>query len=119
MDTVNFLKNVTRMCHSGVGGCFDCKLWDIEKNDCRVLSHGDKKYYENTIKIVEEFAVGHPAKTRQSEFLKMYPRAKINDGMIDICPAKMCGDVKCEYSTLERIKRCSECHKDYWLSEIE
>ena len=118
MDTVNFLKNVTRMCHSGVGGCFDCKLWDIEKNDCRVLSHGDKKYYENTIKIVEEFAVGHPAKTRQSEFLKMYPKADLTH----LFPCEVETDKKsvlCAKYTGDYDVCCSKCWKDYWLSEIE
>lgn len=54
-----------------------------------------------------------PKKTRQDEFLEMFPNAKTVDSVINICPKRI--DKKfdrCTYS-------CIECHKDYWLQEVE
>nr|DAO00620.1 MAG TPA: hypothetical protein [Caudoviricetes sp.] len=54
----------------------------------------------------------HPVKTRQSEFLKMYPNARIDDGVIFLGPCAIDNSHKC---TLD----CKKCCRDYWLAEIE
>lgn len=58
-----------------------------------------------------------PKKTRQSEFLKAYPNAKTNQGIIDICP----GDIDKDFDECKNysIGCCVECQRDYWLQEVE
>ena len=53
-------------------------------------------------------------KTRQSEFLKLFPKAGLHEGVIDICPDRVSGENICEYE-----ERCWECQKDFWLAEVD
>lgn len=54
-----------------------------------------------------------PKKTRQDEFLEMFPNAGMRNGVIDICPKHVDGNY-------DRCRRsCIECHKDYWLQGVE
>ena len=52
-------------------------------------------------------------KTRQSEFLKIFPKARICNGVVDLCPDTIAGTDICEY------KNCDSCRKDFWLAEVE
>lgn len=53
-------------------------------------------------------------KTRQSEFLKIFPKAKMCDGVIFACPINLPDFVGCyHYSD------CVECKKDFWLAEVK
>lgn len=61
-----------------------------------------------------------PKKTRQDEFLEMYPNA-IRDKSTDVimvCPENISGEIpynfgrKCDIS-------CVECCQDYWFQEVE
>lgn len=74
------------------------------------------KNIEETISKVEQWAKDHQVKTRQSEFLKMFPDAKIGkDGALIIYPCaiekrlsgKKCGGIFCD-----------DCRREYWLAEV-
>lgn len=53
-------------------------------------------------------------KTRQSEFLKIFPKAKKCDGVIFACPINLTDSVGCyHYSD------CQLCKRDFWLAEVE
>lgn len=60
-----------------------------------------------------------PKKTRQDEFLKMFPNAPMTyGGLLDTTPCTLEGrsfiEQKCDsYAT------CLDCRKDYWLKEVE
>ena len=70
------------------------------------------------IEIVDKWSKEHPAKTRQSEFLKMFPEASLRDGkIIDICPLLL--DRKYKKGDECSASSCLECMKDFWLKEIE
>ena len=58
-----------------------------------------------------------PKKTRQSEFLKMYPNARLNSkGILDIRPC----NIDTSYSTDHCYFACGdECQSNYWLQEVE
>lgn len=58
-----------------------------------------------------------PKKTRQDEFLKMYPNARMLNGIISICPKLVDGN--CDRCRIYAKRSCTECHKDYWLQEVE
>ena len=51
------------------------------------------EYTEKSVQIVEQWAKEHPIKTRQSQLLRMFPNAMINesDGVLCITPCKIEG----------------------------
>lgn len=53
-------------------------------------------------------------KTRQSEFLKICPNAKMCDGVILACPINMIDYVGCHHYS-----DCKSCKRDFWLAEVD
>lgn len=116
MDAVEFLKEKERMC-SKCGMCAVCPA-DKQNNgfdmDCDNL---EVKKPEELVAIIERWSAEHPKKTRQSEFLKMFPNAPLREnGSIAICPLDVDRDAKCSQ---KQGARCPDCQKDYWLAEVE
>ena len=64
--------------------------------------------------IILDWCKTHPVKTRQSEFLKHYPNARMSDGVIDICPQNFDTTFIC---TDEMV--CKDCLKGYWSKEVK
>lgn len=65
---------------------------------------------------VEQWAAEHPAKTRQSEFLKHYPDARIlAHGCLNVCPMNVFSDTDINCNA----QPCIECKKAFWLAEVE
>ena len=66
---------------------------------------------------VEQWAAEHPVKTRQSEFLKLFPYARVKkaNGLPIVSPCDL--DVKLA-GKCEGIP-CQECRKKFWLAEVE
>jgi hypothetical protein len=79
------------------------------------INHPER--FEKTYNIVEKWSDTHPAKTRQSEFLKMFPNAQTDGGVINFCPNGFLpkGEAK---AYCEKYDKCIECRKDYWLAEV-
>lgn len=116
MDAVEFLKEKNRMTNDCCISCYDCPLYEKnnkKKTDCSDL---EDKYPETAVEIVEQWSREHPRKTRQSEFLKLFPDAKIVNGHINICPqdadSKLSGLMSC-------VDSCAKCKDQYWLAEVE
>lgn len=117
MDAVEFLKEKERMCNK-CGACSRCPV-DIKNNgfymDCEDLAIENP---EEFVAIVERWSAEHPAKTRQSEFLKMFPNADLTrGGVINICPRY--ADVNYRKQDERCDIDCGSCVKEYWLSEID
>ena len=113
MDAVDYLKKSRRMCKSS-GGCDTCVAY-IDGECC--IDFGAKSGNEKeTVAIVEQWAKDHPGKTRQSEFLKMFPNAPKSGRVLDICPK----DLDIEYMPPKRCENisCSACKTDYWNEEV-
>lgn len=121
MDAVEFIMERERMCKAFNENCkskdgnnFYCGLrYEADKNgelcDAYIRNHPDK-----AVAIVEKWSKEHPRKTRQSEFLKMFPRAKRGeDGLIVFCPKDFDSKIECGHDP------CGECRKKYWLEEVE
>lgn len=115
MDAVKFLKEWKRMC-------------DLSEDDCRNCSMGKKgnngicinvmRYEpEEAVAIVEKWSTDHPAKTNQSEFLKLHPNADIREGILNLCPRRIDLDSVTEDECVDLL--CSNCKKQYWLSKVE
>ena len=115
MDAVEFIKTVNRLCKNR-----RCKGCPFYKEGTCTFGFGDYsvEHIEETISKVEQWAKDHPVKTRQSELLKMFPDAKIDDdGILAFCPdafsPKEIDDEHCH-----KYNKCEECRKDYWLTEV-
>lgn len=106
MDAVEFYRTFKRMCKKT--DCKDCLL----DQKCRPSANVEP---EEVVELVEEWAKDHTIKTRQSEFLKMFPDAKINDdGILAFC----LGAFSQKEKYCHKYNKCKECCKDYWLTEV-
>lgn len=102
MDAVEFVKQVRRM---------DCCQ---ERKYC-VFDGADSP--EDVVAEVEQWAKENPPKTRQSEFLKQWPNAKLPS----------CGLLGCPQFVEERhhpllgcaATDCVECRREFWMQEVE
>lgn len=112
MDAVEFFKTVNRLCKNQ-----DCSVCPVaKKGRCTAGFDDDSvKNIEETVSKVEQWAKDHPVKTRQSEFLKMFPNAVIDedDGILCINPCTIDGSIGCTNG-----KGCDGCRRRYWLAEV-
>ena len=102
MDAVEFIQQVRRMGkQKGEPICFK-----LEEKDTEIVEK------------VEQWAKEHPIKTRQSEFLKMFPNASVGyNGTLVICPSQ--ADTKAVAECVRSERNCDKCKHDFWLKEIE
>lgn len=111
MDAVKYFKEARRMCNTHKA-CEKCPI----KSLC-VTSYEHIENPEKIVSLVENWVAEHPAKTRQSEFLKMFPKARRNDsGVLVTCPVNVDGTFKCARF---KGKFCGDCLEEYWLAEVE
>ena len=70
---------------------------------------------------VEQWAAEHPVKTRQSEFLKQYPEARLTeDGVLALCPMSISSEYRGENdSCVSYSRKCDDCRRKFWLAEVE
>ena len=114
MDAVEYVKQRDRMCDYYVN-CGDCPAGNYE--GCSSLNE-----IPRMVPIVEKWAKEHPVKTRQSEFLKMWPDAEIgDDGYPSVAPCQLYKDMeeKDENGVCCKNCGCGICRRDFWLKEIE
>ena len=115
MDAGVYCKTLLRMCksHPVCGGC-PLK----SKDGCIAVMLGDM---EKAVPIVEQWAKDHPVKTRQSEFLKMFPNANLKD-ITRLLPCSIDSNIKplrcAKYGYLSITCRCDRCRDDYWNEEV-
>lgn len=119
MDAVEYVKAMHRLCKSQ-----DCYFGRTP--GCPLLNKEGKKYgycianiggcAEKAVKIVEQWAKDHPVKTRQSEFLKLFPNAPKSGRVLDICPQNL----NIDYMPPKRCENisCGACKTDYWNEEV-
>ena len=98
-----------RMCRAHVDACEKCPLW----NEACTVSLMSGIVLDKVNEIILNWCKEHPIKTRQSEFLKMFPNAKIDNGVVVICPKNVEATLRCG------VKDCGKCSEEYWLAEVE
>lgn len=75
-----------------------------------------REYPDKANEIILKWCEEHPIKTRQSEFLKMFPNAqKLDDGTLSICPKFV--DATLDITCCGKL--CTLCYEDFWLAEVE
>lgn len=117
MDAVEFLKTVNRLCRAEED-CSSCPLngYACDANLKDVARHYTLESVQDMVQKAEQWAKEHPVKTRQSEFLRMFPNAMINesDGILCITPCNIEGkSIGCPNG-----KSCGDCRREYWLAEV-
>lgn len=104
MDAVEFLDKVDRLSKRG------STEEKMRYNDYRTARDNTR-----AVKFVERWDAEHPAKTRQSEFLKHYPNARFFSGCLNACPMDVFGDTEINCNA----QPCIECKSNFWLAEVE
>ena len=115
MDAVEFLKENERMCIK-TDICADCPAYEENNGHDVTCNEFMDKYPEEYVSCVEKWSAEHPVKTRQSEFLKMFPKVEMSRGTISILPCILDMDYrseKCDETD------CFSCRKKYWFTEVE
>lgn len=114
MDAVEFLKALGRLCNN-----YPCG------DNCPLIDSCDDESddgYVRKVQIVEQWAKEHPVKTRQSEFLKMWPDANmLYNEYLNICPAQISSECRDKETggCYDIRMDCGKCKCDFWLKEIE
>lgn len=105
MDAVEFLDKVDRLSKRG-----------FTEEKMRYTDYRAAGDNVGAVKFVEQWAADHPVKTRQSEFLKHYPGARIlAHGCLNACPMDVFSDADINCNA----QPCFECKKEFWLAEVE
>lgn len=108
MDALEFLKAKEKMCRMHPV-CIDCP---VKGMDC-VGFGSDATNFEKLVQVVEEWSREHPRKTRQDEFLKVFPNANLVNGLLIFCPHCIDEAFECKSSD------CFKCRNNYWMQEVE
>lgn len=122
MDAVEYIKEAKRICKSRSvckSVSSKCPLLD-ENGHCTatadICAADIIEKTENAVHIVEQWAKDNPIKTRQSEFLRMFPKAEIKDDYLWMCPKYINYDYNPEENCHEI--SCSDCKRKFWLTEV-
>ena len=110
MDAVEFLKIESRMCSEHTN-CKECPVSSEKNGVGETCSYLRRFHTEKYVSAVEKWSKEHPIKTRQSEFLKMFPDVKIQHDVIDIGPCILDKKIK---DSCGRNGTCFDCRKKYW-----
>lgn len=107
MDAIKFVKQLRRMNEQGVP----------KKRFIYPCAGQETDPPEEVVAEVEEWAKEHPTKTRQSEFLKLFPGADVckTDGCLTLNPCNI-------YEKMRKVcngGKCSDCRRKFWLAEVE
>ncbi len=106
MDAVEYVKQCRRMI----------------ANDVQIRSVLGGWSAEAVVEQVEQWAKEHPVKTRQSEFLKMWPDTEIFENKyLNVCPALISKEYRDKEAggCYDPGMDCGKCKHDFWLKEIE
>lgn len=117
MDAVEFIRERNRMCDCSP----DCAACPAGRTPCGLHGGPSVESVEKLVQIVEEWAKAHPQKTRQSEFLRQWPEARVDkDGILSICPADIAKSLRDEYGGCDNpMENCRKCRREFWGQEVE
>ncbi|MCQ2771088.1 MAG: hypothetical protein MJ236_04735 [Clostridia bacterium] len=109
-ELYEFFRDNERMC-TAISDCSKCKIHSI---NCSIKLSTEKEL-ETIINTVNEWK-NENLRTRQSEFLKLFPDAQKVSGCLDICPMNLYHSMK---GRCDSYKNCNACLKEYWNEIVE
>lgn len=116
MDAIKFLKGFREICFTANQDCKDCVM---SSSCCFSPNELSNDNLENMVAKVEDWYKKNPPKTRQSEFLKIFPNPIMNkNNYIDIFPC----EIDCtRFGNKEDCvgRDCDECRREYWFQEVD
>lgn len=110
MDAVEFYRQFARYCSSSY--CGKCTIVE----SCKTKSK-DGRDAEKLVRTIEQWAKDHPVKTRQSEFLKMFPNAQMVNIERTFCIAHFDSTKVCKES-IPSDEKCIACRYRFWNEEV-
>lgn len=123
MDALEYEKAHIRMCQTMIlkkGGCEACPLYSVLARKCgfaeSVISNPDIDTIKNNVDRVIKWAKDHPVKTRQSEFMKMFPNAQMVNIERTFCIAHFDSTKVCKESNPSN-EKCIACRYRFWNEE--
>ena len=123
MDAKEFIRTYKRICKKYGNACEGCLLLDKGCYSTSTSIILPEELDECVVDLVEKWAKENPIKTRQSEFLKMFPNASaINNGTPVICPKSLDKDRECFYSIdcdNNKFVDCLGCRNQFWFEEVD
>ena len=115
MTAIEYLNTRSRMTDKCVIDCTECPFSRYNNGEDYNCTELERNKPEKAIKIVEKWAKEHPIKTRQSEFLKIFPDSNFDsNGTINLCPLRVYRKYYC--GTYDD---CEKCREKFWMEEIE
>lgn len=88
---------------------------------CSSCKHFTENYNEGACascrRVYEDNFEPKPKKTRQSEFMKLFPNAMVTNGVLVTLPCKLEG-MEFEERNCNLHGYCRKCREDYWLKEV-
>ena len=128
MDVLEYEKARIRMCRTMIlkeGGCEACPLFNGLKRRCgfaaSIAENMDENAIRKNIDIVIKWSKDHPVKTRQREFLKLFPNADMQriNTLFPCVMDQTIRPARCvKYEMFSSPRKCVECRKDYWNEEV-
>lgn len=115
MKPQDFVKEFNRMCESNREKCNGCQF--VAMCSCNLLDIKPEEFAQ-MYDAIAEWSDTHTVKTRQSEFLKKFPKARVHDGVIRLCPQSYCIDFLGTDFTGCNPNNCAKCLREYWLAEV-
>ena len=105
-----------RMCKHFDDDCQECPVFYKQTETGLSCEEFIRNYPDKANEIILNWCKEHPIKTRQSEFLKMFPNARTGtNGAIGICPLYANKNFSCKEIKIN----CKECRKEFWLKEVD
>lgn len=110
MDAVRFIEERKRMCKAYTE-CIGCPM---SGKSCSGYSLVNAEYLVGS---VEKWSKENPCKTRQSEFLKLFPEAYVGgDGCLVLNPCEFYPNMRKECTN--KYNWCADCRHEFWSQEV-
>lgn len=114
MDAVKYCEESRRMCEANK--CAECPAED--GHFCKIALRYTNISSDAKVVIVEQWAKEHPAKTRQSEFLKLFPNAMVYASTKNIAINPCIVDTTLQ-GHCPTGRGCDACRREFWSQEVE
>lgn len=113
-----------RMCKNMKNNCEDCQL-GVNRNGTGIsCSYLVRDIPDIANEIILKWCEENPVKTRQDEFLKLFPDVDLDDNnVIRISPCLLekrmySGGSDCA-EILHDVENCDDCRRKYWMEEVK